>query len=77
MREQEGLSMTSRWLDCAYRSLCFAAAIILVLVIAYSHMTNTQMLTERASRLELSMDGTAEEPFAHRLLLLFCIIISL
>lgn len=69
MREQEGLSMTSRWLDCAYRSLCFAAAIILVLVIAYSHMTNTQMLTERASRLELSMDGTAEEPFAHRILI--------
>jgi hypothetical protein len=61
--------MTSRWLDCAYRSLCFAAAIILVLVIAYSHMTNTQMLTERASRLELSMDGTAEEPFAHRILI--------
>src|SRR5262245_26674027 len=69
MREQEGLSMASRWLDCAYRSLCFAAAIILVLVIAYLHMTNTQMLTEKRSRLERSMDGTASEPFAHRVLI--------
>ena len=63
------LSMASRWLDCAYRSLCLAAAIILVLVIAYLHMTNTQMLTERASRLELSMGwdsgGALRSPYSY------------
>lgn len=58
--------MTSRLLECAYRSLCFAAAIILALVIAYLQMTNTQMLTEDRVRLERHLDWTAERPFVWR-----------